>query len=264
MLRFLWIVILVITGTCYGTSSPLKKLPTFQEPYCPANLNKTEQSNQHYQLAIKVYKASQADPFSPNSLWNHGYLESHPKVKRALTEFLEGKRGQALKAINLTNKTPHSLHQDLIAAGFTWKEVALSAGRAKFWQLDGSKTSDPNSPTGVKMQIYIHKDGSMVRIKSRGIPDDSGHYPQRAPQVIQAVLIEFDPDQCTQDHCPYNTDYFNEAFKVTAEGSAVPKSPSPRFGFKPPVETLPSSRLQKFAGDVLMSLVHTELKTDCR
>lgn len=264
MLRYLWIVILVITSTCYGTSSHLKRLPTFQEPYCPANLNRTEQRNQHSHLAINVYKASQADPFGPNSLWDQDYLESHPKVKRAIAEFLAGKRAQALKAISLTNKTPHLLHQDLIAAGFTWKEVALSAGRSKFWQLDGSKTSDPNSPTVVKMQIYLHKDGSMVRIKSRGIPDNSGHYPHRAPQVIQAVLTEFDPDQCTQDHCPYNTGYSNEAFKVTAEGHAVPKSPSPRFGFKAPVETIPSSRLQKLAGDVLMSLVHTELKTDCR
>ena len=230
------------------------KEPTFQPPFIPKELNESEKSRQSDLLAVSVYKSTFLLPSHPLSLWNQDYLSNTPKIKIALDEYIAEKRGQTLKKISLKGDLK-SLHTHLIDLGFVWKEVPLTAGKGRYWKIDGSKTKHKNDTDLVMMQIYVHPDGSMVRIKSRGIPDISGTYPQRNPQILLSVLADIS-EKTAKD---YDTSYENEAFKVTQEGNPVPKSPSPKFGIKIPSYAGFSLAELKKVPSILMGLIHISL-----
>lgn len=229
--------------------------PTFQPPFVPDHLNEKESFREHTLLAIAVYKSSFLPIDDPLSLWDLSYLERNPKLKQAIDEFTTNKRGQTLKKIDV-HTTKDRLHKQLLNLGFVWTEVPLTAGKKRYWTVTGDKTKDKNAKNLVMMQIYVHQDGSMVRIKSLGIPDKSGKYPQRLPQILLGVLLDISPRSPND----YDTSYDNEAFKVTAEGNPVPKSPSPKFGIKiPDYSGFPPSVLKKVP-DILMGMVHISLE----
>ncbi len=229
--------------------------PTFQTPFVPDHLNERETAREYSLLAIAVYKSSFLPVDDPLSLWDPSHLDGNPKLKQAINEFNAGKRGQSLKKITV-HTTKEQLHKQLLNLDFVWSEVPLTAGKKRYWTITGGKTKDKNAKNLVMMQIYVHQDGSMVRIKSLGVPDKSGQYPQRLPQILLGVLLDISP----QSPNDFDTSYENEAFKVTVEGNAVPKSPSPKFGIKIPNYQGFSQSVLKKVPDILMGMVHIPLE----
>lgn len=238
----------------------------FQTPFCVAKQNKIEQETEKLRLAIETYKASKRKYTDPDGVWDQQYLKQNIDISNALKEFSEKRRGQSLSRINPEGKTANALHIDLIKQGFTWEDVPLQTGkRRKYWKINGDKTEDEKDPQVVKMRIYTHQDGAIVRIKAGGIPDKKGKYPRRSPHMVMAVLKNFDPAKCTKESCNYDTSYDNEAFKVTREGDPGPKGPLRKHGMRYPFinKTPHAKKLNQAVENTYMDLVHTNLETDC-
>lgn len=261
MYKFLFIFYFIYSFS-HATS-----FPDFQAPTCINKHEELPDETQKFRLAIHVYKSTHKNYTEITSLWDQDYLQKNPDIATALHEFAQGKRAQSLKNIHPKGKTAKDLHLDLIKEGFVWKAVPLlvdQGSEKKYWKLNGEQTSDVADPQVVKMHIYIHPDGGMVRIKASGIPDKAAKYSKRCPHAVMAVLKSFDFTQCEGNACNYDTSYDNEAFKVTSEGMAGPKASSPKYGFKLPIENdlFYTEKLNQFAEDVYMDLVHITLKTD--
>ena len=132
-----------------------------------------------------------------------------------------------------------------------------------YWLKDGGITEDINDPNLVLMDIYVHRDGSMIRIKSFGVPDASGVLePRRMPHASKSVLKNL----CKGKNCTQDTSFNNEAFKVTDEGFPVPKSSSPQAGLKLPYNN--DDEIGKMLNAVVMDtnavLSHINLGTKCK
>lgn len=239
----------------------------FSEPFCFKSKNIDEAASFEYDLVLNLYQKSFIDPKHSESLWNQNYLTSRPHVLIALKEFLAGKRGMALKNISFYRKTPSEIHDAIIKEGFTWKIVPLRASLKKqtYWMNDGSTTRDPKHPDVVNMYIYIHKDGSIIRMKPKGIPDVRGKHPRRSAHVVKAVLQDLDPNLCQKEVCHYDSSYQNEAFKVTRDHRPVPKAPSPKYGLKLPFDNASHEgrKLNRIVKNIVMNLVYENLQTAC-
>jgi hypothetical protein len=249
----------------FGYSAPT---PDFQTPVYIDRQTETAKQHRKLRLAIEIYKATKRKYSDPKGLWDQNYLKENPEIEKSLKEFREGKRGHSLARIHPEGKTAQALHNQLIKEGFSWKAVPLLVDQGpnkRYWKLNGDQTVDAQDPEVVKMHIYTHRDGGMVRIKASGVPDKTAKYPKREPHVVMAVLKNFDPSQCHGKACSYDTSYDNEAFKVTREGMAGPKAASIQYGFRHPFEnnTSYAQELNRLAADIYMDLVHTDLKTDC-
>ncbi len=242
--------------------------PEFQPPFCVNEKSEAAKQVRKSRLAIQVYKATKRKYTDPKGVWDQRYLKENPEIEKSLKEFVEGKRGRSLARIQPEGKTAQALHQELINQGFSWKTVPLLVDQGphkQYWKLSGDKTTNENDPEVVKMHIYTHQDGGMVRVKASGVPDKTAKYPKRSPHVVMAVLKNFDPSQCKRGICIYDTSYENEAFKVTREGMAGPKAASNNYGFRQPFKnnTSYARELNRLAEDIYMDLVHTDLKTGC-
>ncbi|AIK95982.1 hypothetical protein [Candidatus Odyssella acanthamoebae] len=249
----------------FGYSAPA---PEFQDALCFDNQNEATKQNRKLRLAIEIYKATKRKYSDPHGIWDQHYLKENPEIEKSLKEFGEGKRGHSLARIQPEGKTAQALHDELVKEGFSWKAVPLLVDQGadkRYWKLNGEQTADEKDPDVVKMHIYTHRDGGMVRIKASGVPDKTAKYPKRVPHVVMAVLKNFDPAQCRGESCSYDTSYDNEAFKVTREGMAGPKAASIKYGFRYPFKnnTSYSQELNRLAEDIYMDLVHTNLKTNC-
>lgn len=242
--------------------------PDFQAPFCIIRQNKVEKEAEKFRLAIETYKATKRKYTDPKGVWDQQYLKKNPEIAYALKEFSEKKRGQSLSRIQTEGKTAKDLHTILSNEGFSWKDVSLQAGKGhqkKYWKIDGNKTENKQDPNVVKMRIYTHRDGAIVRIKACGIPDKKGKSPRRSPHIIMAVLKSIDSQLCDKESCNYDTSYANEAFKVTQEGDPGPKGPSIKYGLRLPFknDTHHAKTLNQVVENTYMDLVHTNLKTDC-
>lgn len=244
-----------------------ESLHDFQKPFCVTRQNKTEQETEKLRVAIEIYKASKRKYTDPDGIWDQQYLKKHTDITNALREFSEKKRGQSLLKIHPERKTAASLHLELVKEGFTWKDVPLQSGQGKkYWLVNGDKTENEKNSHVIKMRIYTHKDGAIVRIKAAGIPDKTGKNPRRSPHVVMAVLKNLDSGLCSNDEpCNYDISYANEAFKITREGNPGPKGPSRQHGFRHPFpnKTSHARKLNQVAENAYMGLVHTNLETDC-
>ena len=180
----------------------------------------------------KALDALQQDSFSKHSVWDLSVLQRNIPLHQTLQKFKEGKVGVYLKTLDTKNTSYETLRTDLLKNGFALKSFPLmgkkqkrsnadSLGKKKrerYIRQDGTRTHDRSDPFLAIQEIYVHPEGSMVRIKPHGEP--GGKRPQ--PHVIKAVL--FDPAK--------GTGYNNEAFKITWNGKAVPKGPNVDFGLK--------------------------------
>jgi hypothetical protein len=242
--------------------------PNFQAPLCIKEPNNTQEEIQKIRLAIEVYKATKRKYTDSEGLWDQLYLQNNPHIVKALDEFSQGKRGRSVASLHPKEKTAQALHNELIRKGFTYKTVPLvvdhSPHQKKYWKITGEQTTNKEDPEVVKMHIYTHPDGGMVRIKASGHPDKAAKYSKRVAHVVMSVLINFDPADCQGEVCSYDTSYDNEAFKII-EGTAGPKAPSPRYGFKQFIKnnTPKCEKLNRIAEDIYADLIHTPLKTDC-
>ena len=257
----LFLSFFILFSACQATLNP-----EFQAPFCISDQTPEAKQRQQFRLVIDVYQATQRPYTDPNGIWDPKYLQENSEIETALKEFSQKKRGQSLAKICPKGKTVQALHADLVNAGFSWKAVPLLVGQGeekKFWKLNGDQTSNDQDPEVVKMHIYIHPDGGMVRVKASGVPDKSAKYPRRSPHVVMAVLKKFDPTQCRDGKCPYDTSYENEAFKVTRDGKAGPKAPGCGFKYLFENNRAYAKVLNQLAVDIYMDLVHTDLQTSC-
>ena len=238
-----------------------------QSPFCFKSYNSDERDSENYSKVIDLYLNSLKGVLHPDSVWDQGYLKKHPHVLVAIKDFEKGKLGMALKKVTLKGKTSSQLHKELISFEFHWSEVPLRASLKKrtYWLLDGRTTQDINHPRVVKMIVYVHKDGSLVRMKPRGIPDLRGRHPRRSAQAVKVVLQNIDPRLCKGSVCAYDVSYQNEAFKVSEQNRPLPKAPSPKYGLKLPYEGQQKymKKMNRLVKNVVMDLAHTNLKTDC-
>ena len=77
------------------------------------------------------------------------------------------------------------------------------------------------------MDIYAHPDGGLVRVKPEGIP--SSKYPHAVPQATKSVVYNL---TSKEEGKTFDTRYPNEAFKVTDDGTPLPKGLSPKTGMR--------------------------------
>lgn len=262
------IIVLVLIGLppSFG-QIPSSVQKDFSQPFCFKSKNFDEAATQEYDIVLDLYRRSFIDPSHPASLWDQSYLQSHPHVKVAINEFMTQKRGVTLRSISTLNKTPAEIHDQAIKQGFKLEVVPLQASQKHqtFWLNDGSTSRDKNHAKIVRMYIYVHKDGSILRMKPKGIPDLRGQYPRRSAHVVKAVLTDLDPNLCTDEVCNYDTSYQNEAFKVSQDNRVLPKAPSPKYGLKLPYKnsTKMGRKFNRVVKNVVMNLAHTNLITEC-
>ena len=239
----------------------------FQVPFCYKTQNRDESATQKYTMVINLYKATFKNIFDPESVWDQDYLRENPHVVEVIQDFKKGNRAQTLKKINLEGKTAQELHQELLDLGFVWQKRPLKASFKKrtYWLMGGHTTKSPTHKEVINLHLYIHKDGSLVRIKAAGVPDIRAKHPRRTAHAVKAVLLNMAPNLCKSDICQYDTSYQNEAFKVTNDNQPVPKAPSQKFGLNLPKgdQTAVERRKARVIKNVIMNLAHTNLKTQC-
>lgn len=208
----------------------------------------------------KALAALQEDPFSAASVWDLSLLQRNPALTQKLKSFLEGKVGAYLRTLDTKNTTYQAIREELLQKGFVLTDVPLMAKRVRhkaggrkveiqggrYILQNGSQTHDRNDPFLAVQEMYVHPDGSLVRIKVQGEP--GGKRPQ--PHIIKAVL--FDPAK--------GTGYNNEAFKITWNGKAVPKGPNKEFGFKTTPSAQSSEDEVQGWTDAIMQEAHCDLK----
>lgn len=242
--------------------------PKMQSPNCDKIFSDDRLMLTKIEITLAIGEAAKKRYWEVGSLWEQAYIERHDALRTALIEYEQRRRGQSLREIELTGRTAEEIHKDLLSRDFVYftKPLAVSGMSEKeFWRLDGTKTTDPRDKNVVLQYIYVHQDGSLIRVKAAGIPDQEGSHPRREPHAIKAVLLKFNPQKFVKDKPYYDTSFRNEAFKVNRYDMPSPKMPQNEAGF-----TLASigvhigtDRLMRHAQDVAMSLVHMTLNHAC-
>lgn len=134
------------------------------------------------------------------AIWNPMALE---QAKAALQGFEQGTVGASVKHLDLRGKPMDAIRAELAAAGFK---------RTDSWVKDAQGQYRMNKAgERVPMEIWLHEDGGMVRLKP--VRDDSNRF---RPQPHAVKSVNYPPDADPMD-------FANEAFKVDHEGRALPK-----------------------------------------
>lgn len=193
-------------------------------------------------MSIGVNKALEAikqDPFSEESVWDQNFLKREQEVSETLTKFIKNEYGQKAKNLKLEGKTKAELEKILLDEGF---EKRKTDGR-----IDGLLGRSKDRDFQDSGDIYVHSDGSMIRIK------DSSSYRKHRPQsyIIKAVLKNPSGPVTWQ----------NEAFKISKEGYPLPKSPKQTHGLK--IHAPNSSGIDEDKGwvDLIMEEVHIDFQS---
>jgi hypothetical protein len=192
-------------------------------------------------MSIGVTKALEAikqDPFSENGIWNLSYLKRESEVSNNLKKFLSGEYAQKVKNLKFDGMNKSQIEKMLTSEGFEKKEPEgrvdglLGRGKDREFQDSGD--------------IYVHNDGSMIRIK------DASNKRKHRPQsyVIKAALKNPSGPVTWQ----------NEAFKISKEGYPVPKSPKQAHGLKIHAPETSGQDEDKGWVDLIMEEVHIDIE----
>lgn len=197
----------------------------------------------------KALKALSLSFKDPESAWRHKFLEQpqQKKLKKALEDFENKKRGQSVVSWTFQRQRPEEIHQELLQKGFTHKREPITLAKH-------GKIKHP-------IDFYLYKDGGVIRIKPEGTPIPGIISPE--PQLSKIVL--FDNAK--------NTSFKNEAFKISTFGKPIPKSPASKQGFrhlhhKKKITKVPADEAKclveedKAWTDTLMQGVHWSVPTD--
>lgn len=181
----------------------------------------------------------------PRTAWNAEWRAS-TRNTRTLEAFEQGSKGKSVKDLDLSGKSASEIDRELRAKGFTHERTGIATtdanGNTVYRTKDRGLTSNPKDPNATPQDIYVHPDGGMVRVKPAGDPGN----PYRAqPHASKSVL--YNPTK--------GTSFSNEAFKVTNDGRAVPKAPTPGAG----LPTTADEAARRKIADELMNAGHTNL-----
>lgn len=187
----------------------------------------------------KAQEALKQDPFSDNSVWDQEFLKRDTEMANSIKKYQENQYAKKSKTLVLAKLTKDDIVSKLLSEGF----VKID-GRKK---LDTSQNEiDAKSAEDkVPGEIYTHSDGSMVRLK------DAYASRKYRPQAYVTKSALKDPNG--------STSWDNEAFKVTNDGYAVPKSPYQKYGMK--IHSPASSGNDEDQGwvDLIMEEAHADI-----
>lgn len=206
-----------------------------EKPSCFAQEQEVEHSSSWKKGLAAASRALNKSVFEEGSVWDTLFLEKRPKLKKALEEFLENKRGMSVKDLDLTGLSPEKIHETLVNKGFIHVreplKAGLSKGKVRYWRRDGTYSFDRQEQDLIPHDIYVHSDGGVVRIKPEGIPNPK--HPRPAPAYSKSVLLSLEQKYHYRlaKKIPKIT-YRNEAFKVGLKGHPVPKGPNRQFGLR--------------------------------
>lgn len=203
-----------------------------------------------YNLAEPATKKASNDK---ESVWNQEYLNSDnaqaKRLKTQLERFERGQVGASVRDIDIVNKSADQIDTEAIANGFTKKTepMRVNGTQGAYYTKDRKITADPSDPEVARQVFYEHADGGMIRVKPDG---DPGNKARPEPQVSKSVRFT-----------PSGTEWQNEAFKVSAEGIALPKSPNvDAIEISPRLKNNFSTEEKKDIADVIGKETHENLK----
>lgn len=229
------VALFVLFGVSSAFAEKKDPYPGTEKPSCLARGQERERSPSWEKGLAAASRALNKDVFEEGSVWDLSFLEKRPKLKKALEEFLEKKRGMSVKDLDLTGLSPEKIHEILINKGFLHMRepltAGLSKGKVRYWRRDGSYGFDRQEKGLVPHDIYVHPDGGLVRVKPEGVPNPK--YPQAAPAYSKSVLLNLEQKHHHQlaKKVPKTT-YRNQAFKVGLKGQPLPKGPNRQFGLR--------------------------------
>jgi hypothetical protein len=190
-----------------------------------------------------------------------------------MARFIANDYALSVRKLRLTGATVRGTRDLLVSRGFQRERHPLLAARtaegAPLWRkLDGSTSADERDAGVVVVDYYLHVDGGMVRVYPQG--DPRGRIvPENAPAAIKSVLLRPPPPATTvEEDGEVRTAklarmllwFRNEAFRVSEDGLAIPKSRRAIYGLlferKEPVESY------RFAEVVHLTHVVTPLALD--
>lgn len=254
---FILLNILIIFNLPAEASSP---------SFCIAEPSTNEKDSLIYNVVINTYIASAKDVEDPESIWDKSFIKKDPELALALEEYKTNKRGHMVKKLRVAGLNAKQIHDILLKQGFEHerKPLHIPKNHNIYWLKDGTITNDENHKNIVPIDIYIHKDGSMVRVKPFGIPDKQAKVFRREAHISKAVL-KILPCDCINRECKYDTSFQNEAFKVSELGYPLPKRPSLKAGLKLPYNnsTYLGRKLNAVVSTTVSNLGHIRLATDC-
>lgn len=235
---------------------------------CSLSETVSEKKGRDIRTIIYIWKKMQRPFDAIDGIWDQGLQKNQAQLKKSLEEFMTHKRGQSLRKIKPKFYSADTLNSELESLGFIKKTVPLIASfkPARWWLTNGSRTDNKNHPEVVPMTIYLHKDGSMVRVKHQGIPDSSDTVLRRRPHFVRSVLLVPDFNLCDQGTCEPDSSWENEAFKVTDDFVPVPKAPARQYGLNLDIHPVAGTQKDQFnevLKDLSMEMVHQTLQINC-
>ena len=138
----------------------------------------------------------------PSKIWNTSLT---PRTEAAIQSYRMGALGRSVQSLNLMNKAVAEVRQDLLRRGFKLEQSVIRDVRT------GKPVLNPTTGKELPMEIWIHPDGGMVRIKPEGDPTS-----RFRPQPHLSVSVLYPPGASGHN-------FNNEAFKVDASGNPLPK-----------------------------------------
>lgn len=206
--------------------------------------------------------ASQAlQDFAVEKIWNPTFLESNPKIAKAILQYQNNKIGMQAKKLNLNNLTAKEIHYFLLKQGFFHIREGIKI-KDKWLLRSGELVTELDHANTVAHDIYLHADGSMIRVKPEGIPTQLS-LPRKHPYYIKSVLLD-KVGVCHIDTCEYNYEFTNEAFKLTTNGIPVPSSPGnalkyPSISYNAPYQNEKQVAFLAGWADAIMASCHNLL-----
>jgi|ERR1700722_128184 hypothetical protein len=181
-------------------------------------------------------------------------------LRESVRGFEAGDRGRSVKDLHLANRSPGEVGAELLEKGFVRKKTKLLAERGRRgeqqWRLrTGDPTADPDAPTIVPVELYVHPDGGIVRLYPFGDPLVPVAEDPQTPWATVGILIEpaaFGVNPSTAERTvDGDLSPGNEACHVTEGGCPVPRSARLAHGLKYDREDTLESLV--FAGEVMQS-----------
>jgi hypothetical protein len=172
-----------------------------------------------------VAKQLTASVFSADSVWDQVFLAEKPAIREKLIQFEKGEGCKSLKQLDNKNLTHQQMRRYLKESGFKCIVRPLSvnpdAQPLRYLKVDSTVTQNAEEEGVARQEICwdVLQPVCVIRIKKDGFPLNR----RSVPHSSKAVLIDEKGD-------PGN--YAHEAFKVTAQGQALPKGPSGKFGLR--------------------------------
>jgi hypothetical protein len=152
-------------------------------------------------------------------------------IRERIEAYESGQAGASVRAIDLTVMPARRLYTALVARAFVHRRCPFVAHRGRrgepyYLRGDGTSTVDPNDPTIVPVDVYVHADGGFVRVFPAGDPPTA-----YAGVLLVAPSPREDPftGQVTLD---FDASPSNEACRISARGHAVPRGPRQVHGLR--------------------------------